>query len=332
MLWYMALIRHKVWNICSKAFLIIEAMSSNVNMNSKKIIGLGLIALLLGLAPIPILHANAQQQDRVRSEQFVIIAERVREHAVFIRGMVASKGISTARMDALIAEADDSLKEAKSLLAENRISNARASAIAAMRKYTDSIKTLGETLRPEVNELEKERAEIVKREAERIERIRIAVRAVPDCPEPLKKEVNERLFAAEVAIKPEPVKRPEAQMPAVAPPADAPRLVKVKTIEALESVRKIENWQTTQRIVNYLRGIDLQIKKITEEIDRAEKGGRNVEPLQKKLAEVQELVESAKNKVSSKDVDGALIDAKKIQQIIMDLHRELKIPSLLRGR
>ncbi len=280
-------------------------------MTRNKIIGAGLVALLLCLGFIPILQASAQQQDKARAEQFVQIADRARGHVISIRDMVASKGVSTFKMDALIAEADSLLKEAKTFLADNKPFDAVAKATAAMRKYTEAIKSLGETLRPQAQEVEREKAEVEMREAGRIERIRVSVRAVPNAPQSLVKEVSDRLVEAEGVMRDDPGKRPEAR------PAN------LKTAEALDSVRKIENWQMAQRIVGYLRGLDQQIMKIAGDIETAAKRGANVDSLQKHLAELQQLIDRAKKKVTDGDVNGALNNIRTIQELLNGIAREL---------
>jgi ABC-type transporter Mla subunit MlaD len=279
-------------------------------MTRNKIFGAGLVALLLCLGFIPILQASAQQ-DKTKAEQFIQIADRSREHVVLIRDMVASKGVSTSKMDALIADADSLLKEAKTFLADNKLSDALAKATAAMRKYTEAIRSLGETLRPDAREVEKQRTEVERRENERIGRIRAAVKAVPNAPQSIVKEVNDRLVEAEGAMKNAPAKRPEAR------PASP------KTAEALDSVRKLENWQMAQRIIGYLRGVDAQIQKIAGDIETAAKRGANVESLQKHLAELQQLVEGAKKKVIDGDRNVALKDIGKIQELLNNIKREI---------
>ena len=287
-----------------------------VSMMRSKIFGASLIALLLCLGVTPILQASAQQ-DKTRAEQFVLIADRSREHVVFIRDMVGSKGVSTSKMDALIADADSLLKEAKTFLADNKLSDALAKASAAMRKYTDAVRSLGETLRPDALEVEKQRAEVEKRETERIERIRAAVKAVPNAPQAIVKEVSDRLVEAEGAMKNAAAKRPDAQKVEQRPPANS------MTNEALKSVRKLEELQMRQRIIEYLRGVDAQIQKIAGDIETAAKRGANVESLQKNLAELQQLVEGAKKKVGDNDVNGALKDIGKIQELLNNIKREL---------
>ncbi|MBM3896983.1 MAG: hypothetical protein FJ358_00405 [Thaumarchaeota archaeon] len=284
-------------------------------MTRNKIFGAGLIAILLCLGVIPVLQANAQQ-DKTRAEQFVQIAERSRVHAVSIRDMAASKGVSTSKMDALIAEADSLLKEAKTFLADGRLADALARATAAMRKYTEAIKSLGETLKPHAQEVERQKVEVEKREADRIERIRVAVKAVPNAPQSIVKEVNERLVEAEGAMKKEPAKMPEADK-------QQARQVNPKTAEALNSVKKLENWQMQQRINGYLRGLDPQIKKISDDIETAARRGVNVESVRKHFTELQQLVEGVKKKVADGDIDGALKDIKTIQELLNSIKREL---------
>ncbi|MCS4537659.1 MAG: hypothetical protein HYY67_02205 [Thaumarchaeota archaeon] len=281
-------------------------------MMRNKIIVAGLVALLLCLGFVPILQANAQQ-DKTRAEQFVQIADRSREHVISIRDMAASKGVSTSKMDALIVEADSLLKEAKTFLADNKLSDALAKATAAMRKYTDAIKSLGGTLKPQAQESERQKAEIEKREADRIERIRVSVKAVPNARPELVKEINDRLVEAEGLMKNQPPNRPEA------------RPMNSKTAEALDLVRKLEreDMQMTQRINEYLRGVDAQIQKIAGDIETAAKRGANVESLQKHLAELQQLVEGAKKKVIDGDRNGALKDIGKIQELLNNIKREI---------
>ena len=287
----------------------------------KKILGAGLVALLLCLAVIPIFQASAQQQDKDRAERFVQIADRSREYVVSIRDMVASKGVSTSKMDGLIAEADSLLEEAKTFLANTKLPEAIAKATAAMRKYTEAIKSLGETLRPQEQEVEREKAEVEMREAGRIERIRVSVKAVPNAPQAIMKEVNERLVEAEGAMKSKPVNRPEAQRMEQKPqaiPADS------MTYEALLSVRKLTlDFTMVNRINGYLRGVDPQIKKIADDIGNIAKMGANVESVQKKFTELQGLVESTKKKVDNNDVNGALKDISKIQELLSRMRMEL---------
>src|SRR3990170_7963782 len=158
---------------------------------SRKILGFSLVMLLVGLGVVPILQANAQQQDRVRAEQFVQIAQRAKQHALSIKEMAVSKGVSTTKMDGLIAEGDALLKDAQTFLADNKLTDAITKASLAMRKYTEAIKSLGETLRPDSREAERENQEIAKREAERIQRVREILRSVPNAPPGLVKEVND---------------------------------------------------------------------------------------------------------------------------------------------
>ena len=291
-----------------------------IAMARNKIFGAGLVALLLCLGFIPILQASAQQ-DKTKAEQFVQIADRSREHVVFIRDMVASKGVSTSKMDALIADADSLLKEAKTFLADNKLSDALAKATAAMRKYTEAIRSLGETLRPDAREVERQRVEVERRETERIERIRVAVKAVPNAPQAIVNEVNQRLVEAEGARKNAPAKRPDAQkVEQKLPPTANSRID-----EALRSIRKLTNETEImeQRIIGYLRGVDPQIRKIAGDIETAAKRGANVDSLQKHLAELQQLVEGAKKKVTDGDVNGALKNIGKIQELLNNIKREL---------
>ena len=290
-----------------------------IAMARNKIFGAGLVALLLCLGFIPILQASAQQ-DKTKAEQFVQIADRSREHVVFIRDMVASKGVSTSKMDALIADADSLLKEAKTFLADNKLSDALAKATAAMRKYTEAIRSLGETLRPDAREVERQRVEVERRETERIERIRVAVKAVPNAPQAIVNEVNQRLVEAEGAMKNAPAKRPDAQKVEQKPPAIP---AGSKTDEALKSIRKLEEMQMKVRIDGYLRGVEAQIQKIAGDIETAAKRGANVDSLQKHLAELQQLVEGAKKKVTDGDVNGALKNIGKIQELLNNIKREL---------
>jgi uncharacterized protein YukE len=265
-------------------------------MTRNKILGAGLIALLLCLGVIPVLQASAQQ-DKTRAEQFVQIADRSRVHATSIRDMVASKGVSTSKMDALIAEADSLLKDAKTFLADNKLSDALARATAAMRKYTEAIKSLGETLKPHAQEVERQKVEVEKRETDRIERIRVAVKAVPNAPQAIVKDVNDRLVEAEGAMRKEPAKRPEAE--------------------------KAEKQQANPAHVKIAEALDPQIKRIAGETETIAKRGVNVDSLQKKLTELQQLVEGAKKKVTDGDVNGALKDISKIQELLNSIKREL---------
>jgi len=286
-------------------------------MMCNKIIVAGLVALLLCLGFVPILQANAQQ-DKTRAEQFVQIADRSREHVISIRDMAASKGVSTSKMDALIAEADSLLKEAKTFLADNKLSDALAKSTAAMRKYTDAIKSLGGTLKPQAQESERQKAEIEKRETDRIERIRVAVRAVPNAPPALVKEISDRLVEAEGMMKNQSPNRPEA------------RPMNPKTAEALDSVRQLQVMQMAQRINDYLRGVDPQIKRIASDIETAARRGSNVDSLRNHLTELQQLVEGAKKKIADRDQNGAirdlngvLHDIKTIQELLNSMKREL---------
>ena len=285
-----------------------------IAMTRNKILGAGLIALLLCLWVIPVLQVSAQQ-DKTRAEQFVQIADRSRVHAVSIRDMVASKGVSTSKMDALIAEADSLLKEAKTFLADNKLSDALVKAAASMRKYTEAIKSLGETLKPHAQEIEKQKVEVAKREADRIERIRVAVKAVPNAPQAIIKEVNERLVEAEGVMKNEPAKRPEADKQQARQ--------NPKTAEALNSVKKLENFTMQQRINGYLRGLDPQIKKVASDIETIAKRGVNVDSPQKKFRELQQLVESVKKKVADGDINGALADIRTIHDLLNSIKKEI---------
>ena len=288
-------------------------------MTRKTMVGFGLVALLATLAIVPVLQADAQQQDKVRAEQFVQIAERARQHAVSIRDMVASKGANTARMGALISEGDVLLKEARSFLGDGKLADTISRAAGAMRKYTDAIKFLGEALMPDAKEVEKENQEVAKRETERLGRIKEAIRSVPNAPQPLIKVANERLAAAEVAVsKAGEVKRTEPRK------VDAKAVqITPKTSEVLQAVKDIEKWKNNERISAYLKETEKRIQQLSEQIENAAKRGANVDALKKRLVELQRLLEIAKKKGDAGDVNGALKDFSEIQRLITLIQKEL---------
>jgi hypothetical protein len=284
---------------------------------SRKILGFGLIVLLVGLGVVPILQANAQQQDRVRGEQFVQIAQRAKQHVLSIREMAVSKGVSTSKMDGLIAEGDALLKDAQTSLADNKLADAITKASLAMRKYTEAIKSLGETLRRDSKEVERENQEVAKREAERLQRVREILRSVPNAPPGLVREVNDRIVAAEVESKADAGKRGEA---ARAGAKTTP--VHARTEQVLKAVREIQTWKNVERAKAYLESIEKQLKKTTDEIDRAANRGINVDALKKRLVDLQTLVESAKKKVAGGDIDGAMKDIKEVQRLMSSIQRD----------
>lgn len=288
-------------------------------MIRKALFGFGLVALLLTLAIVPIIQANAQQQDRVRAEQFVQIADRARQHTVSIRDMAASKGANTAKMDGLIAEGDALLKEARAFLADNKLADAISRATSAMRKYTEAIKSLGEALRPDAEEVEREDQEVAKRETERLERIKQSIRSVPNAPQSLVKAANERLAAAQVAVaKVREVKKPQPQKGDLKPVQMTP-----KTSEVLQAVKDIEAWKNNERINAYLKETEKRIQKLAEEIENTSKRGVNVEAIKKRLVELQRLLEVAKKKAATGDVNGTLKDVSEIQRLITLIQKEL---------
>ena len=284
---------------------------------SRKILGFGLIALLVGLGVVPILQASAQQQDRVRAEQFVQIAQRAKQHALSIREMAASKGVSISKMDGLIVEGDALLKDAQTSLADNRLEASRDKAILAMKKYTEAIRSLGETLRPDSQEVERENQEIAKRDAERIQHIREMLKSVPNAPPGLVRDVNDRIVAAEIESKVEPGKRGEA---ARAPGKMTP--VPVMTELVLKAVREIQTWKNIERIKAYLEGIEKHLQKATDEIEQAATRGISVDALKKRLNDLQTLAESAKKKVTNGDINGAMKDINEIQRLMSLIQRD----------
>jgi len=103
-----------------------------------------------------------------------------------------------------------------------------------------------------------------------------------------------------------------------------------KTAEALDSVRQLQVMQMAQRINDYLRGVDPQIKRIASDIETAARRGSNVDSLRNHLTELQQLVEGAKKKIADRDQNGAirdlngvLHDIKTIQELLNSMKREL---------
>lgn len=282
---------------------------------SRKILGFGLIVLLVGLGVAPFLQANAQQQDRVRAEQFIQIAQRAKQHVLSIREMVVSKGVSTSKMDGLIAEGDALLKDAQIFLADNKLVDAITKTSLAMRKYTEAIKSLGETLRRDSKEVERENQEVAKREAERLQRVREILRSVPNAPPGLVREVNDRIVAAETESKAEAGKRGEAERAGA-------KITPARTEQVLKAVREIQTWKNIERAKAYLESIEKQLKKTTDEIDRAADRGINVDALKKRLVDLQTLVESAKKKVAGGDINGGMKDIKEVQRLMSSIQRD----------
>lgn len=285
---------------------------------SRKILGFGLIVFLVGLGVVPILQANAQQQDRVRAEQFIQIAQRAKQHALSIKEMAVSKGVSTSKMDGLVAEGDALLKDAQTFLASNKLADAITKASLAMKKYTEAIKSLGETLKPDSKEAERENQEIAKREAERLQRVREVLKSVPNAPPGLVKEVNDRIVAAETESKAEPGKRGEAQRATV---KITP--VPAKTEQVLKAVREIQSWKNNERAKAYLESIEKQVQKTTDEIEKAANRGINVDALKKRLVDLKTLVDSTKKKIANGDINGAMKNLNEIQRLMSLIQRDL---------
>ncbi|MGQ9543840.1 MAG: hypothetical protein ACUVTM_07145 [Candidatus Bathyarchaeia archaeon] len=281
---------------------------------NKRVLCLFTVALVLIVSVTPIL-GEGRNQLQTKARIFIEIAEKAKSIAVELIERARASGEDTASREALVNEGDTLLSKAKEAYGKEEYDSAAADARLAQSKYRDALKGLGPLMEGNVKE---RLTEAIQRARARIIRVREAISSSTEVREALREEALKKLDQTEQMLsEAESILRSGVQNVSEA----ARKLAQAeKTLsEAFTILRKVSQGPNKHRVEVHLRKLEQEILRLKVGVERLERRGVKAEllsELRNLLEMAEDLVRSAKVKVDSGDLAGALADMKEVDIIM----------------
>jgi len=291
-----------------------------------KVFGLGILALL-ALSLIPALTVYAKHTEEDKAAKFIEIAQRAYREATALIDRTRVTGGEVTAAETLNSEGLRLLNQAKGNYTAGNYALASEKAKAAQEKFRDTIEAL------DIDEAEEEETGrgilmAIDQVFQRIQRLRDVVHDIVtgsvnptyiDWINGNLTEANQNLLAAKAIIEGKPTNASAAAKLL----GEANRNIE----EVYKALKLIGDHNMTKHAENFLKGLNNQLQKAQNELAEAKKKGRDtekLEDLEDKLAEVQLLIDEAKDDLLNGEKKDALEKTKDARDNLHDITKELQ--------